>query len=161
MYEAGDLRVLDAPDPVIEQPTDAVVRILRSCVCSTDLHPYHSMTTDEGPRAMGHEFVGVVEELGSDVSGFRRGDLVVSPFFFAVLSARQLGAEGIILMGGHKDRTDIGRLFGATDVVPERGEEGIAAVRELTGGHSTRAVWRPSATCRRTRWPSASCAPAA
>ena len=58
----------------------------------------------------------------------------------AVLSAKQLGAERVILMGRHKDRTDLGRSFGATDVVAERGEEGIAKVRELTGGHGTRAV---------------------
>lgn len=58
----------------------------------------------------------------------------------AVLSARQLGAEQIILMGRHADRTDLGREFGATDVVAERGEEGIALVRELTGGLGARRV---------------------
>jgi threonine dehydrogenase-like Zn-dependent dehydrogenase len=58
----------------------------------------------------------------------------------AVLSAKRLGAEQIILMGRHKARTDLGREFGASDVVAERGEEGIAKVRELTGGHGTRAV---------------------
>ena len=58
----------------------------------------------------------------------------------AVLAARRLGAERIILMGRHKARTDLGREFGATDVVAERGEEGIAAVRELTGGDGTHAV---------------------
>ncbi|MFG3337372.1 zinc-binding dehydrogenase [Streptomyces tendae] len=58
----------------------------------------------------------------------------------AVLSAKQLGAERIILMGRHRTRTDLGRHFGATDVVPERGEEGVAKVRDLTGGHGTRAV---------------------
>jgi threonine dehydrogenase-like Zn-dependent dehydrogenase len=58
----------------------------------------------------------------------------------AVLAARRLRAEQIILMGRHKDRTDLGRTFGATDVVPERGEEGIAKVRELTGGVGTHTV---------------------
>jgi threonine dehydrogenase-like Zn-dependent dehydrogenase len=58
----------------------------------------------------------------------------------AVLAARRLGAERIVLMGRHKDRTDLGREFGATDVVVERGEEGIAQVRELTGGDGTHAV---------------------
>ncbi|AXI77400.1 zinc-dependent alcohol dehydrogenase family protein [Peterkaempfera bronchialis] len=235
MYKAGDVRVENAPDPVIEHPTDAVVRIVRSCVCGSDLHPYHTMPASEGPAPMGHEFLGIVEEVGSEVSGFTRGDLVVSPFAFAdntcefcreglhtscpnggffavggiggaqteavrvpqaqgtlvklpadvdaallpslltladvygtghhaahqarvrpgdtvtvigdgavgllaVLSAKQLGAERIILMGRHRDRTDLGRFFGATDVVPERGEEGIAKVRELTGGHGSRAV---------------------
>ncbi|WP_202919698.1 alcohol dehydrogenase catalytic domain-containing protein [Streptomyces adustus] len=235
LYEAGDVRVEDAPDPVIEQPTDAVVRVVRSCVCGSDLHPYHNLAAADGPAPIGHEFIGVVEELGSEVSGLDRGDLVVSPFAFAdntcaycreglhtscpnggwygnggvggaqaeavrvpqaqgtlvklpagvdegllpslltladvygtgyhaafragvepgdsvtvigdgavgllaVLSAGELGAERIILMGRHKDRTDLGRFFGATDVVAERGEEGIARVREMTGGHGTRAV---------------------
>ncbi|MFB7336188.1 alcohol dehydrogenase catalytic domain-containing protein [Streptomyces adustus] len=235
LYEAGDVRVEDAPDPVIEQPTDAVVRVVRSCVCGSDLHPYHNLAAADGPAPIGHEFIGVVEELGSEVSGLDRGDLVVSPFAFAdntceycreglhtscpnggwygnggvggaqaeavrvpqaqgtlvklpagvdegllpslltladvygtgyhaafragvepgdsvtvigdgavgllaVLSAGELGAERIILMGRHKDRTDLGRFFGATDVVAERGEEGIARVREMTGGQGTRAV---------------------
>lgn len=236
MYGAGDVRVENAPDPVLREPTDAVVRIVRSCVCGSDLHPYHSMPASGQGRPMGHEFLGVVEELGSEVSGLERGDLVVAPFAYsdnvcefcreglhtscrnggflasgdvggaqaeairvpqaqgtlvklpgigedsellpalltladvygtgyhaakrarvtprttvtvigdgavgllAVLSARQLGAERIVLMGRHKDRTDLGREFGATDVVAERGEEGIERVRELTGGDGTHAV---------------------
>ncbi|MFD4690042.1 alcohol dehydrogenase catalytic domain-containing protein [Streptomyces sp. NPDC058463] len=235
MYGAGDVRVENAPDPALQQPTDAVVRVVRSCVCGSDLHPFHTMAASDGPAPMGHEFLGVVEELGADVSGLRRGDLVVAPFayadntcdlcreglhtscpqggFFAsggvggaqaeavrvpqaqgtlvklpvgedspllpslltladvygtgyhaakqarvnprttvtvvgdgavglmaVLSAKQLGAERIILMGRHKDRTDLGRFFGATDVVAERGQEGIEKVRELTGGQGTHTV---------------------
>ncbi|MFE4494564.1 alcohol dehydrogenase catalytic domain-containing protein [Streptomyces niveus] len=234
MHEAGDVRVQDAPDPVIERPTDAIVRVVRSCVCGSDLHPYRTMSSAAGPVPMGHEFLGVIEETGSDVSGLGRGDLVVAPFayadntcafcreglqtscpdggFFAagiggaqaeavrvpqaggtlvklpvaedsallpslltladvygtghhaarqarvtrrttvtvigdgavglmaVLSARQLGAEQIILMGRHRSRTDLGRFFGATDVVAERGEEGIEKVRELTGGQGTHTV---------------------
>jgi threonine dehydrogenase-like Zn-dependent dehydrogenase len=58
----------------------------------------------------------------------------------AVLSAKRLGAEQIILMGRHKERTDLGRFFGATDVVSARGDEGIAEVRDLTGGHGTHVV---------------------
>ncbi|MFB8350859.1 alcohol dehydrogenase catalytic domain-containing protein [Streptomyces niveus] len=234
LYKAGDVRVQDTPDPVIERPTDAIVRIVRSCVCGSDLHPYRTMDASDGPVPMGHEFLGVVEEIGTEVSGLRRGDMVVSPFayadntcaycregfqtscprggFFAagiggaqaeavrvpqaqgtlvrlpvgedsallpslltladvygtghhaakqarvgerttvtvigdgavgllaVLSARQLGAERIILMGRHRSRTDLGRYFGATDVVAERGQEGIEKVRELTGGQGTHAV---------------------
>ncbi|MFD9498055.1 alcohol dehydrogenase catalytic domain-containing protein [Streptomyces sp. NPDC060035] len=235
LYGAGDVRVENAPDPALQQPTDAVVRIVRSCVCGSDLHPFRTMTASDGPAPMGHEFLGVVEDLGADVSGLRRGDLVVAPFayadntcdlcqeglhtscphggFFAsggvggaqaeavrvpqaqgtlvrlpvgedspllpslltladvygtgyhaakqarvnprttvtvigdgavglmaVLSAKQLGAERIILMGRHKDRTDLGRFFGATDVVAERGEEGIEKVRELTRGQGTHTV---------------------
>jgi threonine dehydrogenase-like Zn-dependent dehydrogenase len=230
MYGAGDVRVEDVPDPVIQLPTDALVRVVRACVCGSDLHPYHSMPASERGRTMGHEFIGVVEETGSEVSSLKAGDFVIAPFaysdntcdfcregvhtscrnggFFstaqaeavrvpqadgtlvkapvgedsallpslltlsdvfltghhaavtagvnprttvtvigdgavglsAVLAAKRLGAERIVLMGRHKDRTDLGREFGATDVVAERGGEGIAAVRELTGGDGTHAV---------------------
>ncbi|MGI5459634.1 zinc-dependent alcohol dehydrogenase family protein [Streptomyces sp. CA-249302] len=235
MYGAGDVRVENVPDPKIHQPTDAIVRVLRSCVCGSDLWPYGSMpATDHGQR-MGHEFLGVVEETGSGVSALKAGDVVVAPFVWAdntcefcreglhtsclhggqwardgvdggqgeavrvpqaqgtlvklpvgedsallpslltlsdvlctghhcavtagvgprttvtvvgdgavglsaVLAAKRLGAERIILMGRHKDRTDLGRDFGATDVVAERGDEGVERVRELTGGHGTHTV---------------------
>jgi threonine dehydrogenase-like Zn-dependent dehydrogenase len=235
MYGAGDVRVENVPDPTIQQPTDAIVRVVRSCVCGSDLWPHGSLPATEHGQRMGHEFLGVVEELGSDVSGLKRGDLVVAPFVWAdntcdfcaeglhtscrhggtwgrdgidggqgeavrvpqaqgtlvklpvaedsallpslltlsdvfctghhcavtagvgprttvtvvgdgavglsaVLAAKRLGAERIILMGRHKDRTDLGRDFGATDVVGERGEEGIERVRELTGGDGTQTV---------------------
>jgi threonine dehydrogenase-like Zn-dependent dehydrogenase len=230
MYGAGDVRVENVADPVLQAPTDAIVRIVRSCVCGSDLHPYHSMPTSAEGVRMGHELIGTVEELGTEVTGLRRGDLVVASFAFqdntcafcrqglqtsclhggflseaqaeairipqaagtlvklpvaadsallpslltladvygtgyhaarranirpgstvtvigdgavgllAVLSARQLGAEQIILMGRHKTRTDLGREFGATDVIAERGDEGIEKVRELSGGHGTHAV---------------------
>lgn len=83
MYGPGDVRVENVPDPKIVDPTDAIVRITLACVCGSDLHPYHSMDkTDEGVP-MGHEFLGIVEETGSDVRGLKRGDFVVSPFAFA------------------------------------------------------------------------------
>ncbi|MFD5573720.1 zinc-dependent alcohol dehydrogenase family protein [Streptomyces cadmiisoli] len=235
MYAAGDVRVEDVPDPGIQQPTDAVVRVVRSCICGSDLWPYGSMPAAEHGVRMGHEFLGVVEDTGPDVSGLARGDLVLAPFVWsdntcdfcraglqtscrhggpwgrdgvdggqgeavrvpqaqgtlvklpvaedsallpslltlsdvfctghhaavtagvgprttvtvvgdgavglsAVLAARRQGAERIILMGRHRERTDLGRDFGATDVVPERGEEGVARVRELTGGDGTHTV---------------------
>jgi threonine dehydrogenase-like Zn-dependent dehydrogenase len=230
MYGAGDVRVEQLPDPVLEQPTDALVRVVRTCVCGSDLHPYHSMPASAEATQMGHEFIGVVEEVGSEVATIRRGDFVIAPFayfdntcvfcreglstscehggFFraaqaeavrvpladgtlvkapvgedsallpalltlsdvlitghhaavrgqvgkgdsvtvigdgavgllAVLAAKRLGAEQIVLMGRHRARTDLGREFGATDVVSARGEEGIAAVREVTGGHGSSAV---------------------
>jgi threonine dehydrogenase-like Zn-dependent dehydrogenase len=224
MYGAGDVRVETVADPTIQLPTDAVVRVVRACVCGTDLHAYHNLPAREQGQQMGHEFLGVVEQTGADVATVKVGDLVVASFsyqdntcefcragvqtacehggFFsaaqaqlirvpladgtlvklpvgadcellpslltladvygtgyhagkranvsagdtvavvgdgavgllAVLSAKQLGAERIILMGRHKARTDLGREFGATDVVAERGEEGIALVRDLTDG---------------------------
>jgi threonine dehydrogenase-like Zn-dependent dehydrogenase len=224
MYGPGDVRVETIADPAIQEPTDAVVRVVRACVCGSDLHPYHSMPAAGQGQPMGHEFLGVVEQTGADVTTVKAGDLVVASFsyqdntcefcragvqtacvhvgFFsaaqaelirvpladgtlvklpvgtdsellpslltladvygtgyhaakrasvsagdtvavigdgavgllAVLSAKQLGAEQIILMGRHKVRTDLGVEFGATDVVAERGDEGIAKVRDLTNG---------------------------
>ena len=237
LHGAGDVRVETVPDSTIRYPTDALVRIVASCICGSDLHPYHSRKAGDGPARMGHELIGVVEAVGADVTTVGKGDLVVSPFaisdntcqfcrenlqtscthphaafwdgipdeggqaeairvpladgtlvklpvdedsallpslltladvfgtgyhaavqagvkpgsrvavigdgavgLMAVLSAKRLGAEQIILMGRHRARTDLGREFGATEVVAERGEEGIARVRELTGGHGAHAV---------------------
>ncbi len=236
MYGAGDVRVIDVPDPTIQRPTDALVRVVRACVCGSDLHPYHSMPASTDGSPMGHEFIGVVEEIGAEVTTLSIGDFVIAPFavscgrcefcraglqtscvdggfwsdprlgtaggqaeavrvpladgtlvkvpgvdadtdparlaglltlsdvygtgwhaavrggvkegstvtvigdgavgLLAVLSAKQLGAERIVLMGRHLVRTDLGREFGATDVVAVRGEEGIARVRDLTDGGS-------------------------
>src|SRR5664280_3266034 len=82
MYGAGDVRVEEVPDPTIQQPTDAIVRVVLSCVCGSDLHPYRSMPTSGTGVPMGHEFLGVVEETGSDVTTVRKGDFVISPFAF-------------------------------------------------------------------------------
>ncbi|MFC5823514.1 zinc-dependent alcohol dehydrogenase family protein [Nonomuraea insulae] len=235
IYGAGDVRVENVPDPVLREPADALVRVLRSCVCGSDLWPYKSRPATEQGDRIGHEFLGVVEDVGTDVPGLRRGDVVVAPFVWsdntcdfcreglqtscrhggqwgadgvdggqgeavrvpqaqgtlvklpvgedsallpslltlsdvfatghhcavtagvgpgttatvigdgavglmAVLSARRLGAERIILMGRHEERTALGRDFGATDIVAERDQEGVERVRELTGGDGTPAV---------------------
>ena len=236
LYGAGDVRVITAPDPKVQQPTDALVRVTRACVCGSDLHPYHSAPVSENGSSIGHELVGVVEEVGADVTTIAPGDFVIAPFaiscgvcefcraglqtscvkggfwndpdlgtgggqaeavrvpladgtlvavpgvtessdenllaslltlsdvygtgwhaatrggvtpgstvtvigdgavgLLAVLSAKELGAERIVLMGRHRQRTDLGRTFGATDVVAERGTEGIDRVRDLTDGGS-------------------------
>lgn len=239
MYGAGDVRVETAPDPIIKNPTDAIVRTVRSCICGSDLHPYHSMDSSSEGRPMGHELIAVVEEVGADVTTLKPGDFVIAPFAFqdntcvfcregfqtscihggwygsaetgglqadlaripladgslvkvpdlnpavadegmlaslltlsdvyltgyhaahmgqvepgktvtvigdgavglsAVLAAKQLGAERIILMGRHTTRTDLGVEFGATDVVAERGEEGVAKVMDLTNGEGSHIV---------------------
>lgn len=235
IYGAGDIRVENIPDATITHPTDAVVRIVRSCICGSDLWPYGSKSADSTPVTIGHEFLGVVDDIGSQVAGLSKGDLVVSPFVWsdntcdfcteglqtscrhggmwnagdvtgcqaeavrvpqadgtlvklpvgadaallaslltlsdvyctghhcavtagvraghsvtvigdgavglsAVLAAKQLGAEQIILMGHHRTRTDLGIEFGATDVIAERGDEGVERVRELTRGDGTHAV---------------------
>jgi len=80
MYGAGDVRVEDRPDPKIHQPTDAVVRVLRAAICGSDLWPYASMPATDQGRPMGHEFLGVIEEAGSQVSGLSAGDLVITSF---------------------------------------------------------------------------------
>ena len=63
MYAPGDVRVIDAPDPRIEEPTDALLRLVRTCVCGSDLHPYHSMKPRAQGVSMGHEYLGIVEEV--------------------------------------------------------------------------------------------------
>ncbi len=83
MYGAGDVRVEQVPDARISEPTDALVRITRSCICGSDLWPYKSMDAEAHGRRMGHEFIGIVEDTGSDVSRVRRGDLVVAPFVYS------------------------------------------------------------------------------
>lgn len=235
MYAAGDVRIENVPDPTIKEATDAVIRVTRACICGSDLWPYQSMKEGDGPRVMGHEAIGVVEEIGSDVRTVKVGDVVVMPFAFSdgtcmfcdeglqtacvhggffgntevpgaqseavripladgtlyplpvgeddalmpslltlsdvlgtghhaavvakvgpgksvavvgdgavglcgVIAAKRLGAEQIILMGRHEARTRLGREFGATDVVSERGAEAVERVRELTDGYGADAV---------------------
>jgi threonine dehydrogenase-like Zn-dependent dehydrogenase len=160
MYGAGDVRVEDMPDPAIREPTDAVVRVLRSAICGSDLWPYQSMPAAEPGRPMGHEFLGVIEDTGAEVSGLKRGDLVVTPFVWADntcafcreglhTSCRHGGRYGFGGVGGSQAeavRVPLARgtlvklPTGATEVIAERGEEAAARVRELTGGDGTRAV---------------------
>ncbi|WP_200925295.1 MULTISPECIES: alcohol dehydrogenase catalytic domain-containing protein [unclassified Frigoribacterium] len=234
MYGAGDVRVEEVPDPVVQKPTEALIRVTYACVCGSDLHPYHDLGDTPEGRRMGHEAIGVVEEIGADVRTLSVGDTVIVPFawsdgtcpfcrdgittscvhggFFdgapsatqaeklivpeadgtavkvpagtdealmpslltlsdvyltgyhaavqgqvgpgttvtvigdgavglsAVLASKQLGAETIILMGRHTARTDLGREFGATHVVAERGDEGVAKVMEITGGEGSHVV---------------------
>ncbi|GAA4556833.1 zinc-binding dehydrogenase [Planotetraspora kaengkrachanensis] len=236
---AGNVVVDDVPDAAVSEPTDAVVRVLRAAVCGSDLWSYRGVITRAERSRMGHEFIGIVEEVGDDVRTFRPGDLVVAPFKWsdntcpacldgiqtscenggtfgapgtdggqgeavrvpwadgtlvavpgglggvdeslypallaasdvmgtglhgavmagvtegstvavigdgavglcAVLGAKAvLGADRIFLMSRHSDRAAIGKSFGATDIIAERGDEGIAAVREQTGGLGVRHV---------------------
>src|SRR5205807_7840519 len=83
MYGAGDVRVENVPDPSIIEPTDAIMRVVRACICGSDLWPYTSMAPCANGRSMGPEAVGVVEEIGSDVRKVKRGDVVVMPFAFS------------------------------------------------------------------------------
>jgi threonine dehydrogenase-like Zn-dependent dehydrogenase len=232
LHAPGDVRVEERPDPAIEAPTDAVIRLVASCVCGSDLWPYRGVEAVRKPRPMGHEYVGVVEEIGSDVRTVRPGQFVVGSFFasdntceicragyqthcvqrqaaaatgaqaeyaritladgtlvatpempsdelvpgllaasdvlgtgwfaavaaevgpgrtvavvgdgavglLGVLAARQLGAERIIAVSRHEARQELARGYGATDIVTTRGDEGVAEVRELTGGLGAHSV---------------------
>ncbi|MEU6248833.1 zinc-dependent alcohol dehydrogenase family protein [Glycomyces sp. NPDC047010] len=230
IHAPGDVRFEEVPAAALTAPTDAVIRLAATCVCGSDLWPYRGIEPVGEPHPMGHEYVGVVEQIGADVQNVKVGDFVVGSFatsdntceickagyqshcvhrefmgtaqaeltrvphadgtlvatpgtpdadliphllaasdvlgtgWFAadaaqagpgkivavvgdgavgllgVLSAKQMGAERIIAMSRHADRQKLALEFGATDIVTERGEEGVARVKELTGGlgaHST------------------------
>jgi threonine dehydrogenase-like Zn-dependent dehydrogenase len=83
MFEAGDVRIEDVPDPSIVEPTDALIRVTRACICGSDLHPYHQMERGETGTRMGHEAIGVIEDVGDDVRTLNVGDLVVMPFAYS------------------------------------------------------------------------------
>src|SRR5436190_21875478 len=83
MFAAGDVRIQDVPDPSIIEPTDAIVRVTSACICGSDLWPYADMERSETGQSMGHEAIGVVEDVGADVQTIKRGDLVVMPFAYS------------------------------------------------------------------------------
>jgi threonine dehydrogenase-like Zn-dependent dehydrogenase len=83
MYGAGDVRVEDVPDAHLVESTDALVRVACAAICGSDLWPYKSMEPTESGQRMGHEFIGVVEAVGTDVREIKTGDLVVSPFLWS------------------------------------------------------------------------------
>jgi threonine dehydrogenase-like Zn-dependent dehydrogenase len=83
MHAAGDVRIEDVPDAAIIEPTDAIVRVTSACICGSDLWPYADMEPSETGQSMGHEAIGVVEDVGADVRTVKRGDLVVMPFAYS------------------------------------------------------------------------------
>ena len=80
MYGAGDVRIENVPDPSLAEQTDAIMRVVRACICGSDLWPYNSMAPSANGQSMGHQAIGVVEEIGADVRTVKRGDVVVMPF---------------------------------------------------------------------------------
>ncbi|MDR2723359.1 MAG: alcohol dehydrogenase catalytic domain-containing protein, partial [Cellulomonadaceae bacterium] len=80
LHKAGDVRAEDRPDPQIYTPYDAIVRVVAACVCGSDLWPYRGITPTDSPHTIGHEAIGVVEDLGGEVSSVKRGDFVILPF---------------------------------------------------------------------------------
>jgi threonine dehydrogenase-like Zn-dependent dehydrogenase len=230
IHGPGDIRLEERPAPTIDEPTEAIVKVVASCVCGSDLWPYRGENPIEPGSPIGHEMVGVVGDVGSEVRSFKPGDFVIAPFVHCdntcphcragitsacqnqgftnggqgeyvrvhqadgslvktdgmpdptlvpslltlsdvmatgwhaavaagvrpgstavvvgdgavglcgVLAAAQLGAERVIAMSRHEPRQKIALEFGATDIVPERGEEGEQLILELTGGIGADAV---------------------
>ena len=232
LYGPYDVRVEERDDPRIIEPTDAILRLPVTCICGSDLWPYRGIDAPAYPVAMGHEYCGFVEEVGSAVRNIQPGQFVVGSFFasdntcplcqagyqsrcvdaqpmgaegaqaprlrvplaegtlvatpdipsddlipsllatsdvlgtgwfaadaaavqpgktvavvgdgavglLGVLSARQMGAERIIMMSRHEARQKLAREFGATDIVTERGEEGVARIKDMTDGLGAHSV---------------------
>lgn len=80
IYGPGDIRVEQRPDPVLHHPTDAIVKVVRACVCGSDLWPYRGVRETPTPRPIGHEFIGIVEEVGGEVGQVKPGDFIIAPF---------------------------------------------------------------------------------
>jgi threonine dehydrogenase-like Zn-dependent dehydrogenase len=230
LYGPRDVRFEERDAPKIIDPTDAVIRISATCVCGSDLWPYRGISPVAKPTPMGHEYCGIVEEVGSAVTAIKAGQFVIGSFFasdntcphcqagyqtscqhkefistaqapmlrvpfadgtlvvtpdlpsddlipsllaasdvlgtgwfaadaadvkpgktvavvgdgavglLGVLSAKQMGAERIMAMSGHESRQKLAREFGATDIVTERGDEGVARIKELTNDIGADAV---------------------
>src|SRR5881296_779424 len=224
LYGPRDVRFEEREMPKISKPTDAIIRISATCVCGSDLWPYRGLQPVNEPTPMGHEYCGIVEEVGSEVRSVKPGQFVIGSFatsdntcphckagyqsscvhrewmtraqapvlrvpladgtlvptpgvpsddlipsllttsdvlgtgWFAadaanvkpgstvavvgdgavgllgVLSAKQMGAERIIAMSRHEKRQKLAREFGATEIVAERGDEGVKRIADLTKG---------------------------
>ncbi len=108
-----DIRVEQVPDPAIVLPTDAVVRVVAACVCGSDLWPYRGVTPTTKPRRIGHEFVGVVEEVGGEVTRIRPGDFVIAPFYWCDMTCLNCtnGVSTSCLHGGWWGAPDRGGVL--------------------------------------------------
>jgi hypothetical protein len=112
MYKAGDVRIENVPDATITEPTDAVIRVSRACICGSDLWPYKDLEPTPGGRPMGHEAIGVVDSVGTQVRQFKRGDLVVMPFAFSDGSC-DFCHEGLQTACSHGGYFGVGMVGGA------------------------------------------------
>jgi threonine dehydrogenase-like Zn-dependent dehydrogenase len=121
MYGAGDVRVETVPDARIIEPTDALVAVTRACICGSDLWPYKTLEHTETGRRMGHEFIGLVEAVGSDVRTVKRGDLVVAPFAWSdgTCVFCKEGLQTSCLHGGWWGGTDLDGGQGEAVRVPQ------------------------------------------
>ena len=121
MYGVHDVRVDTVPDARIVEPTDALVRVTRACICGSDLWPYNSMPPSEMGNRMGHEFIGVVDTTGSDVRTVKKGDLVVAPFAWSDGTCEfcQQGLQTSCLHGGWWGGTELDGGQGEAVRVPD------------------------------------------
>ena len=115
MYSAGDVRIENVSDPQIVEPTDAVIRVTRACVCGSDLWPYQKMEHSETGRVMGHEAIGMVEDVGADVRTIKRGDFVIMPFAFS-------DGTCVFCHDGLQTSCIHGGFFGTTEVAGAQAE---------------------------------------
>jgi threonine dehydrogenase-like Zn-dependent dehydrogenase len=115
MYGAGDVRIENVPDPAVIEPTDAVLRITRACICGSDLWPYKTLENNETGRVMGHEAIGIVEAVGADVLNIKAGDLVVMPFAFS-------DGTCVFCHDGLQTSCIHGGFFGTSDVAGAQAE---------------------------------------
>ena len=134
MYAAGDVRSEHVPDPSIVEPTDAVFRVTRTCICGSDLWPYRSMQRSETGRVMGHEAIGVVEEIGADVQTLKIGDVVVMPFAFSdgTCAFCHEGLQTSCLHGGFFGTVDVAGAQAEAVRVPQA--DGTLFVLPVGGG---------------------------
>ena len=232
IHAPGDIRVEERDDPTIVEPTDAVIWMSATCVCGSDLWPYRGIDSPNGPTPMGHEYCGIVEEVGRAVTEIKPGQFVVGSFLAsdntcaicragyqsrcvhafpmgregaqapflrvpladgtlvatpelpserlvpgllsasdvlgtgwfgaeaaavapgktvaivgdgavglcAVIAAKQMGSERIIMMSRHEDRQRLAHEFGASEIVTERGDEGITRIKDMTDGLGAHSV---------------------
>lgn len=121
MYGAGDVRIETVPDARLIEPTDALVGVTRAAICGSDLWPYKQMEHSETGRRMGHEFIGVVEAIGADVSTVKVGDVVVAPFVWSdgICIFCQEGLQTSCLHGGRWGGTDLDGGQGEAVRVPQ------------------------------------------
>lgn len=130
MHKAHDVTIEDVPDAAIVEPTDAVIRITRACVCGSDLRPYNDGPNVEGQR-MGHEAIGVVEDVGGGVQRIRRGQVVIMPFADSdgtclfCEEGLQTACVHVDFFGNGKPR----RRTGRSAAHPERGRHALPAGR--------------------------------
>ena len=158
--EPGKMTVEEVPKATLRQDDDIVIRVVRTCVCGSDLWFFRGLSRQAAHSQVGHESIGVVEEVGaaltiSDVmsTGYhaaasadvKPGDTAVvmgdgAVGLCGVIAAKMRGATRIIAMSRHEDRAALAREFGATDIVPERDQAAVDKVLGMTGGYGADAV---------------------